>query len=119
MCITYFITEAERKRTTRSTCFFEFQKGKHKRWGRNRFWKEDSLLLYMDIFDQLDLHTVFLSVLPDFDYCGETLVTRDQYEILKNTASLQSSEIAALFAELDVWVTECFKTESCFTILGI
>lgn len=103
----------------RATCFFEFQKGKPKGLGRNRFWKEDSILLHMDLFDQLNLFSVFNAALPDFDYYGETTVTADQYEVLKATGFAQGDEIAKLFLELDIWVTECFKTESCFTIQGI
>ena len=116
--MTYFITEAQRK-ITYATCFFEFQKGKPKSWGRKRFWKEDSLLLHIDLFDQLDLNSVFSTALPNFDYYGETTVAVDQYETLKATVLAQGGEIAEFFAELDIWVTECFKTENCFTIQGI
>jgi hypothetical protein len=113
--MTYFITEEQR----RGSCFFEFQKGKPKRWGRNKFWKEDSLLLHMDIFDELNLHPIFLTVLPEFEYTGETLVTQDQYEILKKLGCVQGGETSKLFSELDVWASKCFQTENCFTILGI
>jgi hypothetical protein len=114
----YFITEAQRKQI-HATCFFEFQKGKPNIWGRKRFWKEDSLLLHMDIFDQLDLYAIFHAALPDFDYYGETTVTADHYEVLKAIALAQDGEISNVFEELDAWVSECFKTETCFTILGI
>ena len=87
--------------------------------GKHRFWKEDSLLLHMDIFDQLNLYSVFIAALPDFNYYGETYVTPAQYELLKSSAFTQGGEIAVLFAELDIWVSECFKTESCFIIQGI
>ena len=73
----------------------------------------------MDLFDQLNLFSVFNAALPNFDYYGETTVTADQYKVLKATALAQDGEIAKLFLELDVWVTECFKTERCFTIQGI
>ena len=87
--------------------------------GRKRFWKEDSLLLHMDLFNRLNLPSVFITALPDFDYYGETTVTVDQYEALKATALAQGGEIAELFSEFDVWAAECFKVESCFTIQGI
>ena len=116
--MTYFITEAQRK-PTHSTCFFEFQKGTPKKQGGDRFWKEDSLLLHMDVFDQLNLYAVFNTILPDFDYYGETTVTIDQYKSLKAAAFAQGGEIAMVFSELDIWATTCFKTESCFTIQGI
>ena len=116
--MTYFITEAQRK-PTHATCFSEFQKGRPKGLGRKRFWKEDSLLLHMDLFDRLNLYSVFSTTLPDFDYYGETTVAVDQYETLKATALAQGGEIVELFFEFDVWATECFKVESCFTIQGI
>jgi hypothetical protein len=73
----------------------------------------------MDIFDQLDLYAIFHAALPDFDYYGETTVTADHYEVLKAIALAQDGEISNVFEELDAWVSECFKTETCFTILGI
>ena len=108
----FFVKDNERKNTN----YHEFYKG---RWDGVTFWKEDSLLLHMDIFDQLNLYSVFIAALPDFNYYGETYVTPAQYELLKSSAFTQGGEIAVLFAELDIWVSECFKTESCFIIQGI
>ena len=46
----YFINEEKRK-ASGGTCYFEFQKGKFK----NKFWMKDSICLYADLFDELDL----------------------------------------------------------------
>ena len=112
--MTYFITEAQRK-PTHTTCFFEFQKGMF----RKQHWEEDSLFLHMDTFDRLNLYPIFCAAIPHFDYCGPNSVTHDQYKLLKDTVLSHGDEIAALFTEFDIWVTECFKTETCFSILGI
>lgn len=112
--MTYLITVEQRK-ASRSTLYFEFQKGSFKR----KHWKDDSLYLHADIFDRLGLYDLFSASVPDFCYYADTKISPAQYELLKSTALERGGEIAAVFAELDVWVTECFQTESCFTILGI
>ena len=59
----YFLNEEERK-ASGSTCYFEFQKGKH----RNKFWLEDSICIHADLFDELLLFRLFSESLGDFDY---------------------------------------------------
>ena len=60
------------------TCYFEFQKG----WQRERFWKDDSLYLSDEDFDQLGLAVLFFRAIPGFDCCGPTLVSAAQWDKL-------------------------------------
>lgn len=55
----YFITEAERKQL-HSTYFFEFQEGQNDDY-EFTFWKENSILLNADLFDESKLY----KVIPD------------------------------------------------------
>lgn len=112
--MTYFITETQRK-NKKSTRYFEFQKGAF----HNRCWKETSLCLHVNTFDDLQLYDTFAQALPHFDYFGVTEVTPAQYETLKSMALSRGGEIAAVIEELDPWVRTCFQTEKVFTILGI
>jgi len=110
-----YLMNSKQRKETRATLFFEFQKGSF----RGKHWLDDSVYLYADIFDRLDMYPLFSTVLTDFQYYYVTEVSSAQYTDLKNRAMACGGEIAAIFAELDVWATECFKTETCFTICGI
>ena len=110
----YFITANQRK-ASQSTLYFEFQKGRFNR----AFWKEDSVYLHADTFDRLGLCELLTATVPDFCYYSTTQISPAQYEALKSTALKLGGEIAALIEELDMWVAECYRTENCFTILGI
>jgi hypothetical protein len=110
-----YLMDAKQRKATRATLFFEFQKGVF----HGKHWVNDSVYLYADIFDRLDMYHLFVASLPHFEYYYVTEVSPAQYAHLKNKAMACGGEIAAIFHELDIWVTECFKTESCFTILGI
>jgi hypothetical protein len=111
--MTYFLTAPQRKET-QSTLYFEFQKGRF----RHKFWKDDSIYLHADIFDRLGLDAIFSELIPNFHYFADTWVSAEQYHAVRAVALAHGGELAAVFAELDVWVTECFRTEDCFTILG-
>ena len=78
---------------THGTCYFEFQKGTF----RNEFWKDDSLLLHMNIFDRLDLSSVFTATIPDFDYYGVTHVAPEQYAALKATVQTKMMKLRHFF----------------------
>ena len=111
--LTYFITNAQRKR--RGTCFFELQKGVF----GNRHWLEDSLMLPAEDFDRLELWKLFQAALPHFNYYGPTQVTPEQYRLLKKHALAAGGEAAAVIRELDPWAEACLNELGCFTILGI
>ena len=112
--MTYLINAQQRK-ASRSTLYFEFQKGTFKQ----KHWLADSVYLHADTFDRLELYYLFSASLPDFDYYYFTEVSPSQYAELKTKAMACGGEIAAVFEELDVWVAACFRQNAFFTICGI
>ena len=110
-----YLMDAQQRKATGSTLFFEFQKGSF----QGKPWLADSVYLYADIFDRLDMCHLFSSALPNFEYYYVTEVSPAQYVDLKEQATACGGEIAAIFEELDPWVAACFRLESCFTICGI
>lgn len=108
----YFITEAERKQL-HSTCFFEFQEGQKNKKYNFVFWKENSMLLHMDLFDESELY----KIIPDLKYYAETIVSKENWDIIKNA---EKSHLAKeIIDELSDWVDENFKKYDYFVILGI
>lgn len=110
----YFITESERKEL-HSTCFFEFQKGRY----YDRHWREDSICLHADIFDELKLYELFHKALPYFAYYGLTEVYPENWEELLSLSHDYGGKIEAVISEIVPWVENCFQVEKAFTICGI
>ena len=109
----YFISEEKRKESG-GTCYFEFQKGKF----RNRFWMKDSICLYADLFDELDLYQLFTDSLGEFDYYGVNVVSQDQwFKIIEK--STENEQWKMIVEELNPWVAECFIKHKHFTVCGI
>ncbi|MBR1598231.1 MAG: tyrosine-protein phosphatase [Lachnospiraceae bacterium] len=114
MTMKYFITEEERKMIGGS-CYFEFQKGDT----ADKCWKDDSLLLNMDIFDDLKIPDYIKDAVPEFDYYGITYVEREQWQQIFNRAYETGGQVKELFAELKPWAEECFEEYERFVIWGI
>ncbi len=110
----YFIIEKERKQSG-GTCYLEFQKGSY----TGAVWREDSLLIHVDIFNELKLATVFGKVITDFDLYGITKVDLDNWIKIYEHALNQDQKIKELFEELQAWVDECCDENEMFVILGI
>jgi len=113
----YFVTNEERKKSldTCKTCYFEFQKGDTS----DKCWKDDSLLLHMDLVDELEIPKYFRAVIPEFDYYGVTHVGREQWKQVFTDAYETGGQVKELFAELKPWVEECFEEYERFVIWGI
>lgn len=110
----YFVTEKQRKQTG-STCYFEFQKGQKRKKYKWHFWKEDSLLLHMEIVDETEIYKIF----PEFNYCGITIIDKSVWNVvLKNTEN-ESETIKNIINELAEWVESNFKEFDYFVILGV
>lgn len=107
----YFITEAERKKL-HSTCFFEFQEGQNDDYGFT-FWKDNSMLLHADLFDESKLY----KVIPDLKYYADTIVSKENWDIIKNSEKSQLAQ--EIIDELSDWVDENFKKYDYFVIRGI
>ena len=99
-------------RQRHGSCYFEFQRGIF----QGVYWKDTSLYLDADDFDRLYLYKVFP---PEFQYYGETVITKPQWHQILLTAQNVGGEVKTVIDELDLWAQECFQTESVFTILGI
>ncbi len=111
--MTYFSSEQERKES-RSTCYFEFQKGKFK----NKFWLNKSLYLHGDVFDTFKLSNLFSSAIENFSYYAITEVSKEQWISLVKK-SQENEQWKNIIEELMPWVEECFIVHECFTICGI
>lgn len=108
----YLITEQERK-NIHSTCFFEFQEGQNNKKYKYVFWKENSLLLHDDLFNKSELY----KIIPDLKYYAETIVNKENWNIIKNAEKSQLAQ--DIIDELSGWVEENFKKFDYFVILGI
>ena len=110
----YFVNEKERK-ASRSTCYFEFQKGKY----RNKHWLEDSICLYADLFDEFGLFRLFSASLGTFDYYGPTnVVNKEKWDMIVQK-SKENELWKSVIDELTPWAENCFIKYGCFTICGI
>lgn len=108
----YFITEAERKKL-HSTYFFEFQEGQKNEKYNFVCWKDNSMLLNADLFDNSELY----KVIPDLKYYAETIVSKENWKIIKNAEKSQLAK--EIIDEISDWVDENFKKYDYFVIVGI
>lgn len=107
----YFYTESEKV----GTCYFEFQKGD---WSEKSHWKPDSLLMEdLDFEDYL--FDIITAVIPDFDFYGVTMVTKEQWKSIREKAAKMGGHTLAAIREVDGWVQETFRDYGVFTILGM
>lgn len=127
----YFISEKERQQRGGSA-YFEFQKGQkiesrvyeenfwkqiksHTSVRKEYFWKEDSMLLHMDIADNIELY----KIVPDFHYYGLTIVDRETWKSVQNNAENGNGIIKEVIMELKPWADENFREFDYFVIWGI
>ena len=106
-----FITEQERKKD--NTTFFEFQKGTYS----GKCWLDDSMLLDADLFDEYHLSKLFKAVLPDFDYYGTTVFTREDW--LRICGNAKNTAAEELLNELSPWIDDCFNEYDTVSLLGL
>ena len=109
----YFCTETERK-ASKSTCYFEFQKGHH----RGKHWLEDSISIHDDLLSD-EIYQVFVDTIPQFDPFGFTEVTKEQWQQVKSRAEAVGGEALVAVMEIEDWIVKCFEKEAVFTICGI
>ena len=109
----YFCTETERK-ASKSTCYFEFQKGSHK----GKHWLEDSISIHDDLLSD-EIYQVFMAAISQFDPFGITEVTKEQWRQMKSKAEAVGGEALVAITELEDLIVKCFEEEEVFTICGI
>ncbi len=108
----YFCFDHERK----GTCYHEFYKGKFDGFS---FWKNDSLFIHDDIHYELGMKDLFLSVIPEYNDCGEIEVNMDQWNRIKYNAFYIGGHLYQAILEADIWVQETFLNCSVFTMIGM
>lgn len=110
----YFISESHRKQIGGS-CYFEFQKGQKEKNDELTFWKEDSILLHMDIADEIALYRI----VPNMNYYGDTLIDKEKWCVIQNNAKNEGGKAMEVINELRSWAEDNFKESDYFLILGI
>ena len=113
----YFCTYEQLDFETNSTDYLEFH------WGgydASPVWAKDSLYISGRVFDRVCGMKLLCrsGALPDFDFYGNTLVTRDDWVRMKRILSSMPGSPAEFIAELDAWVADGFDDHDCFTIRG-
>ena len=99
-----------------STCDIEFQKGRF----NNVFHKEDSMYLWDDHFWILDITTLFVEVLPEFDMCTEGCEINEEQRAAIVEASKRYSQITQqIVAEMNPWMRDAIGEYGCVTVLGV
>ena len=112
----FFITEEERK-STGSTEFIEFQKGRFD----GECWHIDSICMDEEMFYELHLRRLFSMTLPQFDYYGITQVSGAEFKqiIEASEGYSDNNDVGACIAELKEWAGEAEDDEILFTICGM
>lgn len=110
----YFI-EGPKRRSSHSSCYFEFQKGKY----HDICWLSDSISIHQNDFDTLHLCDFIASAVPAFDYYGLTEITPEDWNGICCRAHAAGGEAETAIMEADPWVRDTFTQEQIFTICGI
>lgn len=110
----FFINEEERK-ASKSTWYFEFQKGEYD----NRCWKIDSINISEGVWNEYELSDLFKKAIPDFDYYGVTRVSLKQWKKILKICVNKRHKSVCVINDMKDWVNECFKSFDCFTICGL
>ncbi|MDE5834489.1 MAG: hypothetical protein K2H26_03100, partial [Ruminococcus sp.] len=76
-------------------------------------WKDNSMLLNADLFDK----SVLYKIIPDFKYYADTVVNKENWNIIKNSEKSQLAQF--IIEELSEWVEENFKKYDYFVIIGL
>ncbi len=109
--IHYFILEKERI----GTAFHEFQMGNK----TGVYWDKASILLSDDIMQDSSISSLFERIIPNYDYYGPSIVTKETWELLKEAAVKESEIIRDIIREMTPWAERSIELYKCFTIIGI
>ncbi len=105
------------ERNIKGGCFHELSKGDYER--NEQYWREDSLFLDDDVFQDLGLYHLFARVIPQYDTWGLNKISQAQWEQIKAEAAEFGTRVQEFLQEVEPWVQENFQTETCFFILGV
>ena len=109
-----YILTAKQRKATHSSCYFEFQTGRH----RGKHWLDDSLCLSDTVMEETELYRLLNESLDCFAYFGLTAVDRPQWQHM-TAAAAQEPVWTALVSELTPWAEQSLQRHGCFTICGI
>lgn len=110
----YFVNEEERK-SSHSTCYFEFQKGYY----HDKCWLEDSISIHDELWNKFNLSELISGVIENFDYYGTTVVTKSQWNTIVKNSKEADPVWEDIIAEVIPWADHCFEEYEAFTILGM
>ena len=110
----YFVKERERK-ASQSTCYLEFQKGRY----NGQCWRYSSISIRDEIWDEHQMSQLVRTVVPDFDYCGLTVITKAQWEAIVENSRDEACPGRPVIEEAIPWVNRCFEKQEVFTICGL
>ena len=95
--------------------YHEFQPGKNKKLYDHR----GSIFLLDEIMEESKLYDFFYKVIPYYDYCGDTIVDKDNWELVKQEAPKESDVVRDLIKDMTSWADRCIECFGYFTIIGI
>ena len=110
----YFINSAERK-ASHSTQYHEFFPGE---WDGESHWNRNSVYLHDDIFPR-GLARAIESVVEDYNYYGPTKITENEWLNIGSAVKSEDEVSQAIYNEATEFLTEVFKNNDRFYILGI
>jgi len=112
--MSYFINEKERK-ASHSTCYLEFQEGLY----HGSCWLDSSICISDEIWGKYQMSKLILRVVPDFDFYGLTIITKEQWLAIVENCKKEDCICKAVIQEAIPWVNKCFENNDVFTICGI
>ena len=97
------------------TFYHEFQFGNYP----DIYWDDKSILLSDDVMEKSKIYELFERIIPNYDYYGNSLVTKEIWELIKIESRKESNVIQEIIDELSPWAERSISSHGCFTIKGI
>ena len=110
----YFVNDEQRK-NSHSSGYLEFQEGRF----HDKCWLDTSINISDDLWDEYHVSDLILEVVPEFDFYGMTVITKEQWEHIAAKSQTEQCTCKEILAEAIPWVKNCFEANDVFTILGL
>lgn len=96
--------------------YIEFQKGRFD----DVFHKVDSMYLWDDHFWLLDIESLFMEVLPEFDmFTHGCEINEEKWTAIVEASKRYSQITQQIVAEMDPWMLDAIRDYSCVTVIGV
>lgn len=102
--------------STVGTAYWEFAPGN---WDNKSFGCKDSIYIHDDILFHSDFFDVVLGIIPDCDPLGQTKISKEQWEAIREAAILDGACSVEIIQAAQPWVTDNFQKYDAFYILGV